>query len=220
MEKPTHLQVEPPPLDAQLIEEPAPVPVQSIPQERPVAVPKPKPLPRMRPQQAAAAPQVSPPVEQTPAAPKAEPTTDTGLSVLTAAPGSAATPGEGQVAAGGSPPASSAAQAGPYEGKGLSARPYDGKGPSRVGAAYLDNPRPVYPPAAKKMGMEGLVMLKVLVSREGNVLELEVAQSSGYKILDSAAKEAVKSWRFAPTRLGDSAVDEWVQVPMAFRLKK
>jgi protein TonB len=68
------------------------------------------------------------------------------------------------------------------------------------------------------MGMEGLVMLKVLVSREGNVLELEVAQSSGYKILDRAAKEAVKNWRFAPTRLGDSAVDEWVQVPMAFRL--
>ena len=52
MEKPGHLQVEPPPLDAQLIEEPAPAPTQSIPPERPVAVPKPKPLPQVRPQQA------------------------------------------------------------------------------------------------------------------------------------------------------------------------
>ncbi len=70
------------------------------------------------------------------------------------------------------------------------------------------------------MGVEGTVMLKVLVSSKGNVLELEVAKSSGHEILDKAAKEAVQRWRFAPTRLGDSAVDEWVQVPIAFRLSR
>ena len=53
---------------------------------------------------------MSPPVEQTPAAPKAESPTNTGVSVLTAAPGGAATPGEGQVPAGGSAQAGSAAR--------------------------------------------------------------------------------------------------------------
>ncbi len=70
------------------------------------------------------------------------------------------------------------------------------------------------------MGVEGMVMLKVLVGREGSVLRMEVAQSSGHELLDRAASEAVKNWRFVPARRGDSAVDEWVQVPVAFHLKK
>jgi len=92
--------------------------------------------------------------------------------------------------------------------------------PPQFGAAYLSNPKPVYPPLAKKIGMEGKVMLKVLVSREGNVLDIEIAESSGYQILDKAAAEAVKKWRFVPARQGDSPLDAWVQVPMVFNLKK
>ena len=92
--------------------------------------------------------------------------------------------------------------------------------PPRFGAAYLNNPRPAYPPMARKMGMEGTVMLKVLVSREGHVLQLEVARSSGYDMLDKAAGEAVKNWRFVPAKRGEIAVDEWVQVPLAFRLNR
>ena len=92
--------------------------------------------------------------------------------------------------------------------------------PPQFGAAYLNNPRPAYPPAARKMGMEGTVTLKVLVSREGKVLEMEVARSSGFEILDTAAREAVKGWRFVPARRGETAVDEWVQVPLVFRLTR
>ncbi len=88
------------------------------------------------------------------------------------------------------------------------------------GAAYLNNPKPAYPAFAKKMGMEGKVMLKVFVSREGRVLQIEVGQSSGYDVLDKAALDAVKIWRFVPARRGDAAIDEWVQVPIAFRLSR
>jgi protein TonB len=70
------------------------------------------------------------------------------------------------------------------------------------------------------MGMEGKVMLKVFVSREGGVLNIEISQSSGYEILDKAAFEAVKDWRFVPARQGESPVDEWVQVPVAFFLRR
>jgi len=92
--------------------------------------------------------------------------------------------------------------------------------PPQFGAAYLNNPKPVYPSAARRMGMEGTVMLKVFVSRDGSAIKIEVAQSSGYEILDSAALQAVRNWRFIPARKGDIAVDEWVQVPVAFHLNR
>jgi len=92
--------------------------------------------------------------------------------------------------------------------------------PPQFGAAYLNNPKPAYPAVAKRMGMEGMVMLKVLVSREGESLKIEIAQSSGHEILDQAAAQAVERWRFIPARKGDSPLEEWVQVPVAFHLKK
>jgi len=92
--------------------------------------------------------------------------------------------------------------------------------PSFGGAAYLSNPKPAYPALGKRMGLEGTVRLKVLISREGSALQIEIAQSSGHEILDKAAIEAVRNWRFTPAHRGDSPVDEWVQVPVAFRLKK
>jgi len=195
----------PPPLNADLMELPPPAPAM-----RPAPVHKPKPLPQATPEQAPKAPPVSPPTEQAPA-PKTEGTTGIGPSVLTAAPGvGGGTPGEGMPAGSGSGSGGSAARGGPYGGKGT----------SRFGAAYLNNPRLVYPPAARKMGIEGMVMLKVLVSRGGEVLKIEVSESSGHEILDKAALEAVKNWRFVPVRQGESPMDEWVQVPVAFHLKK
>lgn len=90
--------------------------------------------------------------------------------------------------------------------------------PPQFGAAYLNNPKPAYPAFARRMRIQGTVMLKVLVSREGVALKIQVAQTSGSDILDSAAAETVKKWRFVPARHGDSPVDEWVQVPIAFHL--
>jgi len=192
MEKPTHLPVEQPPLDAQLIEEPAPVPAQSIQQERPVAVPK--PLPRMRHEQAAAAPQVSPPVEQTPAAPRTEPTTDTGVSILTAAPGSAATPGEGQVAAGGSAQAGSAAQAGPYEGRGSSR---GGNIYANSEARAIFKPEPQIPDDLREGAFKasGLVLFHIAV--DGSV-RVELAKPTPNPRLNSILLDTYGKWRFIP----------------------
>jgi protein TonB len=92
--------------------------------------------------------------------------------------------------------------------------------PPQFGAAYLNNPKPQYPPFARRMGIQGTVMLKVLVSKEGFALKVQIATSSGSDLLDDAALLAVKSWRFVPARKGDQPVDEWVQVPIAFHLSK
>jgi protein TonB len=69
------------------------------------------------------------------------------------------------------------------------------------------------------MGMEGTVMLKVLVSRQGTALKIEIAHSSGYEILDKTAADAVRNWNFVPAKRGNFPMEEWVQVPVAFRLR-
>jgi protein TonB len=88
----------------------------------------------------------------------------------------------------------------------------------KFGVAYLNNPKPVYPAFASKMGMEGTVMLKVLVSCQGTALKVGVAHSSGHEILDKAAADAVRNWHFVPAKRGNSPIEEWVQVPVAFHL--
>ena len=85
-------------------------------------------------------------------------------------------------------------------------------------AAYLRNTPPRYPMAARRNGEQGTVMLKVFVTREGAATSVTVERSSGSRSLDSAATETVRSWRFAPARQGDQAVEAWVIVPVEFRL--
>lgn len=90
--------------------------------------------------------------------------------------------------------------------------------PPAFNAAYLRNPPPAYPAAARRSGEEGTVMLRVLVSRDGAPLKIEVDQSSRSRALDDAALAAVKDWRFVPARRGSEAIEGWVRVPLVFRL--
>ncbi len=82
------------------------------------------------------------------------------------------------------------------------------------------NPRPRYPFAARRKGIEGRVVLRVTVLASGRVEDLAVERTSGSRLLDRAALEAVRRWRFAPaTRLG-RPVAATVRVPIAFRLDR
>ncbi len=81
-----------------------------------------------------------------------------------------------------------------------------------------DNPLPRYPPAARRRGIEGTVMLEVLVSPAGLPDRVEILRSSGSGLLDEAAVEAVRRWRFRPARRGREAVEGRVSVPVTFRL--
>ena len=91
--------------------------------------------------------------------------------------------------------------------------------PPTFNAAYLRNPAPRYPPAARRSGEQGTVTLRVLVTAEGLPSRVSVEKTSGSAHLDNAALEAVKGWRFTPARRGNEAVDGWVLVPIVFRLE-
>jgi len=85
-------------------------------------------------------------------------------------------------------------------------------------ADYLHNPTPAYPPAARRNGEEGRVLLRVRVSAGGQAEAVDIQRSSGFPRLDEAAREAVASWRFTPARRGAADIASSVIVPITFRL--
>jgi protein TonB len=92
--------------------------------------------------------------------------------------------------------------------------------PPRYDAAYLDNPAPAYPSAARRLHEEGRVLLRVRVTADGRAGDVDVATSSGSERLDRAALDAVRRWRFVPARRGDEAVAAQVLVPIVFSLDR
>jgi protein TonB len=85
-------------------------------------------------------------------------------------------------------------------------------------AGYLNNPAPTYPSAAQLRHLQGRVVLKVHVLASGQPDSVDVAQSSGYDILDQAAIKAVTAWSFDPAKRGQKAIDGWVNIPINFKL--
>lgn len=86
--------------------------------------------------------------------------------------------------------------------------------------AYLHNPKPIYPMAARRAGYEGKVIVRALIQTDGSAERVEVKKSSGYELLDRAALEAVRKWRFIPAKRGSEPIVEWVDIPWIFKLEE
>jgi protein TonB len=89
----------------------------------------------------------------------------------------------------------------------------------KFGAAYLHNPAPTYPSSSRRAGEQGRVLLRVLVSTNGNAETVELENSSGFEKLDDAAMKAVKKWRFIPAKRSNEAISGYVIVPVKFSLE-
>lgn len=77
---------------------------------------------------------------------------------------------------------------------------------------------PAYPSVARRRRLQGVVVVAVEVGADGAAQSVVVQRSSGYPVLDSAALDAVRNWRFTPARRAGQAVHAAVQVPIRFRL--
>ena len=84
---------------------------------------------------------------------------------------------------------------------------------------YSLNTPPLYPRKARRLGYEGMVMLKVLIDENGRVDDLKLLESSGYGILDRAALATVKRWRFEPGSEDGKKKKMWLKVPIRFQLE-
>ena len=117
------------------------------------------------------------------------------------------------------PPAVAAAAPAAIESPPPPARTHVVESAPVFNADYLHNPYPVYPALSRRMGEQGLVLLRVLVTAKGDPSAIELKTGCGYARLDRAAQEAVRQWKFVPARRGEQPVDAWVLVPIRFSLK-
>jgi protein TonB len=79
--------------------------------------------------------------------------------------------------------------------------------------------KPAYPELAREARVEGRVQVRVLVGREGNVLDARVEKGLSIPLLDGAALEAARRWRFSPGRTNGHPVACWVSIPFQFSLR-
>lgn len=81
--------------------------------------------------------------------------------------------------------------------------------------------KPKYTSAAMEAGIQGTVLLDVVVQKDGTVGDVEVTRSLDTQYgLDEQAVEAVKQWRFRPGRKDGEAVPVLVEIEFTFTLKK
>lgn len=76
---------------------------------------------------------------------------------------------------------------------------------------------PAYPAEAKAKGIQGTVILNVLISKEGTVNKIEAQEFPDQSLMESAV-EAVRQWRYATTLLNGDAVEVITQVTVNYTL--
>ena len=76
---------------------------------------------------------------------------------------------------------------------------------------------PVYPELARKAGIQGTVVVRVLIGTDGNVEKAVIFKS--IPMLDEAALAAAKRFKFIPGRQRDKNVKVWMAIPFVFKLK-
>lgn len=111
-------------------------------------------------------------------------------------------------------------------GDGPSAGPHIGNGPEGIFPAgahgvtvpqVIFNPEPSFSDEARKAKVQGVVMLYLVVGKDGKPYNIRVGQALGMG-LDEKAIEAVKRWRFKPATLNGEPVATQIGVQVDFHL--
>ena len=96
-------------------------------------------------------------------------------------------------------------------------------GPVRVGgqvqaARLVNRVQPIYPPLARQTRISGTVRLHAIISKDGTIKELEVV--NGHPLLQQAALDAVRQWRYQPTLLNGEPVEVDTTIDVIFSLNQ
>ncbi|HXM23805.1 MAG TPA: energy transducer TonB [Terriglobales bacterium] len=76
--------------------------------------------------------------------------------------------------------------------------------------------QPQYPPLARQARVQGIVVLRAMITREGKIENLQVV--SGHPLLVKSAMDAVLQWRYRPYYLNGEPVEVGTQVTVNFTL--
>jgi periplasmic protein TonB len=98
-----------------------------------------------------------------------------------------------------------------------------GGGPYRPGSGITPptlerEVKPIYSEEGRRRGVEGDVVLEVVIRSNGTVGAVRVVKSLGAG-LDQRAIDAVRQWRFSPARRFGTPVDVLVEVAVEFKIR-
>ena len=96
--------------------------------------------------------------------------------------------------------------------------PENSKSSAKYKIGTIQNPHPEYPMIARKKGWQGRLLLNVHVSKDGNVININVVKTSGFEILDKISVKTIRDWKFTPARIGGKNVEDSLNIPVSFKL--
>jgi periplasmic protein TonB len=87
-----------------------------------------------------------------------------------------------------------------------------------MSAKIVHRVQPKYPEEAKKEHVSGIVLLRVIILKDGSLGKIDVV--SGPALLVDASVDAVRKWRYKPTTLNDRPVEVETTISVEFNLSE
>ena len=81
----------------------------------------------------------------------------------------------------------------------------------------MSRPPLEYPAEAAKNGTKGYVVINILIAKDGSVEIAKVLESQPTGIFDTAALNAIRSWRFSPAMYKAKPVKMWAKQKIRFQ---
>jgi protein TonB len=103
----------------------------------------------------------------------------------------------------------------------INVEPPKPKGPTRISGGVMagqlvSKTQPIYPPIARAAHVGGTVVLHAIISKSGAIQDLKV--ESGPPMLQGAALDAVRQWRYKPYLLNGDPTEVDTTVTVNFNL--
>jgi len=95
-------------------------------------------------------------------------------------------------------------------------RPVVSEGVQAARLVYRVEPK--YPPLPRSAGIEGKVVLRAIIAKDGTIKSLEVV--SGHPMFIEAAREAIGQWRYQATLLSGVPVEVETQITVVFSMRR
>ena len=76
-----------------------------------------------------------------------------------------------------------------------------------------------YPPVAQRLNQEGTILLKLTVGADGEVSNVQVANSSGHDSLDSAAQRCAQGWHYKPAMQNGQPIATTIEANVSFKMR-
>jgi TonB family protein len=90
-------------------------------------------------------------------------------------------------------------------------------GPNVTPPRAIRDPNPAFSDQARRLKFQGIVVLAVVIDREGNVAHVQIVRALGLG-LDAKAAEQVRTWKFEPAKRDGVPVPVLVTVEVSFNL--